>query len=345
MVHQWGRNDVHRRPLPPARGEVARGRAGDMKKKTPDSRRLPLHREIAKRVVLSWQLYVLLLLPVAYLVIFCYVPMYGAQIAFKDFNIGKGITGSPWAGLKHFVFFIRSYMFPRLMLNTLAISLYSMAAGICIPVVFAMALNYLRSRFVRKTAQLITYAPYFLSTVVVAGMVIELLSPRTGLINKIIEAFGGTAVHFMTKPELFSTIFVWSDVWQTTGYSSIIYLAALVGIDPTLHEAAVVDGASRLQRIRFIDLPGIMPTIIIMVLLRIAYILNIGYEKILLLQNPFNLRASEVIDTYVYHIGIAGSSVGYSYASAIGLFKSLIGLALLVIANALTRRFARSSLW
>ena len=297
------------------------------------------------RIRNAWQLYLLLLFPLVHLIIFAYVPMYGARIAFMDYSIARGMAGSSWVGLKHFRTFFQSYLFWRLLRNTLGLSLYSLAASFFVPVLFALSLNYISQRRIKRTAQLIAYAPYFISTVVMAGIILEFLAPDTGVINGLLRIFGGRKINFIAKPELFKSIFVWSDVWQTTGYSSVIYLAALAGIDPGLHEAAIVDGASKLQRVWHVDLPGLVPTIVILLLLRIAYILDVGFEKILLLQNPFNLRTSEVIDTYVYKIGIASTIANFSYASAVGLFKSLVGLFLLLMANSVLKRTAGSSLW
>lgn len=296
---------------------------------------------LAHRVRQNWQLYTLLALPVLYLLIFQYWPMYGAQIAFRNFNAVGGITGSPWVGLQHFQRFINSYDFVRTLRNTLVISLYSLIVGFPFPIMLALGLNYVGRAWFRKTVQLVTYAPYFISTVVMAGIVLQFLQPNAGLINQILGVFGFPQRNFMAEPELFAHIYVWSGLWQTIGFSAIIYLAALTSVDPTLHEAAIVDGASKLQRMRHIDLPEIMPLAIVLLILSLGGILSTGFEKILLLQNPLNIRTSEVIDTYVYRIGLASVVPNYSYAAAIGLFKSLVGLVLVLLVDRFAKRMGQ----
>lgn len=293
----------------------------------------------------SWQLYVLLALPLIYLIVFQYWPMYGAQIAFRNFNAGKGITGSPWVGLAHFDRFIGSYNFTQTLRNTLVISVYSLVVGFPFPIMLALGLNYVSKAWFKKSVQLVTYAPYFISTVVMAGIILQFLSPTHGIINLFLGRLGYAPINFMAKAEWFAHIYVWTGLWQTLGFAAIIYLAALSGVDPTLHEAAVVDGASKLQRMRFIDLPEIMPLAIVLLLLSLGGILSTGFEKILLLQNPLNLRTAEVLDTYVYRVGLASPVPNYSYASAIGLFKSAIGLILVVAVNRFAKRVTSTSLW
>jgi putative aldouronate transport system permease protein len=293
----------------------------------------------------SWRLYVLLSLPLIYLLLFKYYPMYGAQIAFRDFTPVKGVTGSEWVGLKHFIRFFNSYEFSRLILNTLLLSVYSLIAGFPFPILLALSLNSIRQGAFKKSVQMITYAPHFISVVVMVGIILELLSPRTGLINNILRAFGVEPINFMGQPEYFKSIFVWSGVWQSVGFNCIIYLAALSSIDPSLHEAAIVDGASKIQRMWHIDLPGIMPVAIILLILNTGHIMDIGFEKVLLMQNPLNLRTSEVIDTYVYKVGLTSQAMNYSYSSAIGLFKSAIGFILLVSINKIAQKTKQASLW
>jgi putative aldouronate transport system permease protein len=285
-----------------------------------------------------WQLYVLLALPLLYLLIFQYYPMYGAQIAFRNFTAVGGITGSPWVGLRHFERFINSYDFQRTLQNTLLLSVYGLLAGFPFPIILALGLNYVGANWFKKTVQLVTYAPYFISVVVMAGIIIQFLAPNTGLVNLILERLGLPQVNFMGKPNWFPHIYVWSGVWQTVGFNCVIYLAALASVDPTLHEAAVVDGASKLRRMWHIDLPEIMPLAMVLLILSLGGILSTGFEKILLLQNPINIRASDVIDTYVYRVGLASAVPNYSYAAAIGLFKSIVGFILVIAVDRFAKR-------
>lgn len=298
-----------------------------------------------QRIRRHWQLYVLLAPPILYLLVFHYWPMYGVQIAFRDFNAVLGISGSPWVGWKHFTRFVSAYDFWRTLQNTLVLSLYSLAANFPFPIMLALGVNYVARRWFQKTVQMVTYAPYFISTVVMVGIILQLLAPNTGLVNHILKALGMAQVNFMAKPELFPHIYVWSGVWQGVGFASIIYLAALSSVDPTLHEAASIDGASKLQRMWHIDLPEIMPLAIILTILGLGGILSTGFEKILLMQNPLNLRTSEVIDTYVYRVGLASLVPNYSYAAAVGLFKSVVGLILVVLVNQIARRYGPASIW
>lgn len=298
-----------------------------------------------KQMKKSWQLYVLLALPVIYVLVFKYYPMYGAQIAFKDYIASKGVAGSEWVGLKHFIRFFNSYEFSKLMKNTLIISLYSLLAGIPFPIILALSLNYVKNQLFKKSVQMITYAPHFISIVVMVGIVMELLDPRNGLVNMLLGQLGIEPINFMAKPEYFSSIYVWSGIWQNVGFSCIIYLAALAGVDPAQHEAAVIDGASKFQRMLHIDLPSIVPVMIILLILNTGHILDLGFEKVLLLQNPLNVRTSEVIDTFVYKVGLASQAMNYSYSTAINLFKSVIGLILLILVNQMAKKAKQESLW
>jgi putative aldouronate transport system permease protein len=293
----------------------------------------------------SWQLYTLLFFPLLYLLVFKYYPMYGVQIAFRDFSAARGITGSPWVGLKYFEQFIHSFNFWPIIRNTMVLNVYQLAAGFPLPIILALALNYVRLRWYRKSVQMITYAPHFISTVVMVGIILQFLDPRSGLINLILRQVGIEPINFMGDPSYFSSIYVWSGIWQHVGFNCIIYLAALTSIDPALHEAAIVDGASKLRRIWHIDLPGIRPIMIILLILDMGSMLDVGFEKVLLLQNPVNLQSSEVIDTYVYHVGLTSMVPQFSYAAAIGLFKSVIALILVVSANQLARKMKATSLW
>ena len=296
-----------------------------------------------KKFLKHWQLYLVISPAIAYIIIFAYVPMYGVQIAFKDFHFSKGMLRSPWVGLKYFRYFFGSPNFSLLIKNTLSLSAYSIIAGFPFPILLAISLNEAGSRIYKKTVQMVTYAPYFISTVIFVSIVFQVLDMRDGILNTLIRLAGGRSVNFMGSPKWFSSIYVWSGIWQATGYTAIIYLAALSGIDPTLHEAAIVDGATKIQRILRIDLPGITPVIVIMLILQSGQIMNVGFEKVFLMQNPLNLRSSEVIATFVYKIGLISGN--YSYSTAVGLFNSVINMFLLVIVNSIARRLGEHSLW
>jgi ABC-type polysaccharide transport system permease subunit len=293
----------------------------------------------------SWQLYVLLALPLAWLLVFQYYPMYGAQIAFRNFLPGDSMWASKWVGMANFERFFKSVMFSKLMINTLGLSLYSLAVSFPIPILFALSLNQLRNGLWKQTVQMVSYAPYFISTVVLVGMLLQFLDLRHGPVNLLLAAIGQPTIHFMGESKLFQSVYVWSGVWQYTGFNTVIYLATLANVDPALHEAAVVDGANRLQRIWFIDIPGIMPTAVTLLILNMGQIINVGFEKVFLMQNPLNTSISEVISTYVYKVGLVGGITNYSYASAIGLFNSVIGLVLLVTANWVMKKLTDTSLW
>ncbi|WP_310943917.1 ABC transporter permease [Paenibacillus doosanensis] len=298
-----------------------------------------------KKIRKVWRLYVLIALPLIYIIIFKYIPMYGAQIAFKNFIVTKGIWGSEWVGLKHFIRFFNSYEFWRLMNNTIVLSVYSLVAGFPFPIILALSLNYVKNKLFKKSVQMVTYAPHFISVVVMVGLILEMLDPRNGIVNALLKLVGLQTVNFMGVPEYFKSIYVWSGIWQSVGFGCIIYLAALASIDPSLHEAAVVDGASKLRRMWHIDIPGIMPIAIIMLIMNTGHMLDVGFEKVLLMQNPLNLRTSEVIDTYVYKVGLTSQAINYSYSSAIGLFKSVINLILLVVVNKIAQKTKQASLW
>lgn len=292
-----------------------------------------------------WQLYVMILLPTIYIIVFAYVPMYGAQIAFRDFKTVKGITGSPWVGLKYIERFVNSYQFMTLMKNTLTLSVYSLAASFPIPILLALSLNTIQCQWFRKIVQMVTYAPYFISTVVMVSIVIQMFDMRYGIVNHFLTALGFDAVMFMGRSDMFAHLYVWSGVWQGMGWSSIIYLSALSSIDPGLHEAAMMDGASRFQRVLHIDLPGIRPTIVMILLLNLGNLLNVGFEKAYLMQNSMNLETSEIISTYVYKIGMTSGLPNYSYSTAIGLFNSVINFALIMLCNTISRKMGEASLW
>lgn len=293
----------------------------------------------------NWQLYAMLALPVLYMLVFKYWPMYGVQIAFRNFNVVGGITGSPWVGLAHFDRFIESYNFVQIIQNTLILSAYSVAASFPLPIILALALNYTGRAWFRRTVQMAGYAPFFISLVVLVGMILVLFDPRFGLVNQLLGLVGLGPLNIMGNAGAFRHVFVWSGVWQYVGFSCIIYLAALTSVDPTLHEAAIIDGANKLQRIRDIDLPAIMPVAVVLLILEMGSVLSIGFEKVLLLQNPINLPVSEVIDTYVYRVGLAAELPQFSYAAAIGLFQSIIAFILIVVVNQIAKRIGNHSLW
>ncbi len=311
------------------------------------SSRIPVNytrlRYAAKRIRRRWQLYIIILLPLIYLAIFKYIPMYGLQIAFRDYSPALGFSRSPWAGLSYFKQFFTSPYFGITVGNTLYINLLGVLLSFPFPIVFALALNEAGSLTYKKTAQLITYAPHFISVVVIVQMVLTFLSLRNGVINHVIEAFGGEPIQFMAKPALFPYIFVLSGIWQNFGFSAIIYIAALASINHELYEAAYIDGASRLQKVIHIDVPGIAPTIIILLILRFGRLMELGFEKVFLMQNPLNLSGSEVIATYVYKVGVVHTQ--YSFGTAVGLFNALINLLLIVLVNRIARRVSDTSLW
>ena len=298
-----------------------------------------------KAFLKNWDLYLILSIPLAYIIIFHYVPMYGAQIAFRRFNPASGITGSKWVGTHYFVRFITSYHFFTVIKNTLLLSLYQLIAGFPMPIILAIMLNYARFVRFKKAVQMITYFPYFISVVVMCGMILQFLAPRYGIINVIIQALGGEQRNFMGNPASFRPVYVLSGIWQGTGFSSIIYLAVLSNVDVQLHEAAIIDGAMKVRRIWHIDITALMPTATILLILNCGNLLRLGFEKAFLLQNPVNLSTAEVIQTYVYKIGLAADVPNYSYATAIGLFTSVVGFILLIVVNRIARKVGHTSLW
>ncbi|MEY8751007.1 ABC transporter permease [Alkalicoccobacillus gibsonii] len=281
--------------------------------------------------------------PILYFIIFKYIPMGGAIIAFKDYNIIQGVFGSDWAGLKHFEAFFRNPVAWDLIKNTLYLSLYQMAVTFPLPIILALALNEIRHGIFKRTVQMFTYAPYFISTVIIVSMIIIMLSPRSGIINDMLLFLGFESSNFLSQADAFRSVYVWSDAWQQTGYAAIIYLAALAGVDKQQYEAAKVDGASRIQRILNVDIPGIMPAIVIIMILSVGSLMSIGFEKVYLLQNPLNLSTSEILQTYVYKMGIINAS--FSFSAAVGLFNSIINLILIMIVNLIARRVTGTGLW
>lgn len=300
-------------------------------------------RRLLPRIFHAWQLYVLLAPALIYLVVFKYWPMYGAQIAFRDYNPVDGFFWSPWVGLDHFVAFVTSFQFERLVANTLTINTVGLLVAFPVPIILALIVNQLPSERFKRMTQTILYAPSFISVVVIVGMIHLLFSPSSGMVNHGISLLGGDPIFFMGSPEWFRPLYIGSDIWQNAGFSMIIYLAALTAIDPSLHEAARMDGANRFQRIRHIDVPGILPVITILFILAVGNIFNLGFEKVYLMQTDLNLPTSEVINTYVYKTGLQNAQ--FSYSAAIGLFNSVLNLLLLLTFNWVAKKANQSSLW
>lgn len=295
----------------------------------------------SKNIRKYWQLYLFLVPALSYFVIFHYIPIYGTQIAFKQYSAVRGIWGSAWVGFDHFERFFNSYYFWMLLKNTLQINLYQLVL-FPVSIIVALSIHEVTKARFKRFVQLVTYAPHFISVVVISGMILVFLDPSSGIVNTIIKAFGGEPISFITEPGWFKSIFVLSGEWQNLGWGAIIYLAALAGINPELHEAAQIDGANRWHRIFHINIPGIMPTIIILFILNLGSFMNVGFEKIYLLQNPLNMESSEVIQTHVYRSGLLQAQ--YSYTAAIGLFNNLINFAILLTFNRLASR-SGNSLW
>ena len=296
-----------------------------------------------RRIKSNIPLYVLLFPSIILLIMFAYIPMLGLVIAFKDYSPANGILNSPWAGFKYFTQFFNSVQFGTTMMNTLKISIYSILVGFPLPILLALLCNQIRTGKFKKVFQVTTYLPHFISTMVMCGMIILFLSPNSGLIANIFKSLGWTMPNLLSKPDSFAGVYVWSDVWQHIGWDSIIYLAALSAIDPTYYEAATMDGASRMQKILNIDLPLLLPTAMILLILRAGSLLSIGFEKVLLLQNPLNLAGSEVISTYVYKVGMLNFQ--YSYSTAIGLFNTVVNLIILLSVNWFSKRYTKTGLF
>ncbi len=293
-----------------------------------------------------WQLYLFLLLPIIYLILFDYIPMAGAQIAFRDFNPQDGIWGSPWVGWKNFERFFNSYQFWDILFNTLFLSIYGLLVSFPLPIILALVLNSFPGVRFKKTVQTVSYIPHFISTVVIVGMLMQLFNPRTGAIGNIYTHLTGNVMKdLFAEPSAFPHLYVWSGIWQSIGWSSIIYIAALSNVDTELHEAAQIDGASRFRRVLHIDLPSILPTTTIMLILSAGKVMSVGFEKVFLMQNSLNISASEVISTYVYKVGMVIGTGDYSFATAIGLFNSVINFILLIIVNFISKKVSETSLW
>lgn len=319
----------------PVKGTVAKiGYLGKNKRNFQD-----LKKDLKKH---KW-LYVMLIIPVIFVVIWNYWPMYGVIIAFKDYSPAFGILGSPWVGLKHFERFFASYFFLEIIVNTLRLSLYSLLVSVPLPIILALLFNELNRKWFKSTAQTISYITNFISVVVVIGMVQFFFSSQDGMINMLLNTFGFPSIDFLGSPKWFPHIYVWSGVWQGVGWGTLIYTAAMSGISPDQYEAAYLDGASRLQCIRHITIPSIMPTIVISTILATGSILSVGFEKTFLLQNAANLASSEVLSTYTYKMGIINGE--YSFSAAVGLFNNVINFIVLFIVNKLAQKTNESSLW
>jgi multiple sugar transport system permease protein/putative aldouronate transport system permease protein len=291
----------------------------------------------------AWQFWLIIALPLAYIIIFCYIPMGGILMAFKDYSPRRGIWQSPWVGFKWFKQFLTTPSGLTVIVNTLRLGFYSLIAGFPIPILLAVGLNEIRSLRFKKLVQMVTYAPYFISVVVMVGMLMQLTDLRIGIFNRLITILGGQPVNFFGEARIFPHLYVWSGIWQTMGYSSIIYIAALSGVSKETQEAAVVDGASRLQRIWHVDLPAIRPTIVILLIFNCGSIMSIGFEKAYLMQNPINMATAEVISTFVYKVGLQNGN--YSFSTAVGLFNSIVGFILMVTVNQISKKLTDTSVW
>lgn len=290
-----------------------------------------------KKLILNhWQFYVIIALPIIYFVVFRYVPMYGILLAFKKYRVSKGIWNSPWVGLHQFAKFFANPSAVRIMWNTFSLSMYALLTSIPLAVILAVSLNEARSLRWKKTVQMVTYAPYFISTVVMVAILMQFMDPSSGVFNLIRAALGKESINYMGDPNKFQHIYVWSALWQNTGYNAIIYVAALAGINPELYEAAKVDGVNKWQKIWYVDLPCIKPTIIIMFIMNMGRVMSLSFEKAYLMQNPLNLETAEIMSTYVYKMGLINND--FSYSTAIGVLNSVINLILIVTFNKLSRK-------
>lgn len=313
------------------------------KKKTEKKLNLKKRESYAQDIRKRWQLYLMLLLPVAYIIIFCYVPMGGILMAFENYSIRKGFFGSEWVGLKYFRQFFATPDIARIIKNTLIISLYGLLVSFPAPIILALALHIVGNDRFKKVVQTVTYAPYFISTVVMVGILLQCLHRNIGVVNAFLDVLGMERVDFMGKTAYFRHIYVWSGVWQGTGFSAIIYIAALGNVDQSLVDASLVDGANRLQRIRIVELPALKSIITIQLILAVGNIMGVGFEKMFLMQNSLNLGVSEIISTYVYKRGL--KDMQYSFATAVGLLNSVVNFVLLFTANQLSKKFGEDSLW
>lgn len=311
-----------------------------MAKKSKSTGIAPKRRKIKNN---NWQFWAIIALPMIYAIVFAYIPMGGIIMAFQDYSPRRGIMGSEWVGLKYFEQFLTSNSSLKVIKNTLILGVYSLIVNFPLPIILAIGLNELRSVKYRKFIQMVTYAPYFISVVVMVGMMMQMMDLRTGIINVLLQKIGVDPVNFFGDVKLFRHLYVWSGLWQTAGYSSVIYIAALSGVSPELQEAAIVDGASRLQRILHVDIPAILPTVITMLIFNCASVVSIGFDKVYLMQNDLNAEVSEVISTFVYKVGVV--SANFSFSTAAGLFQSIVAFVLLVAVNKICKKLTETSLW
>lgn len=296
-----------------------------------------------RQILRNYELYLFILPGLIHLILFRYAPMYGVQIAFKHFIPAVGVAGSPWVGFEHFERFFVSYQFQRVLVNTITLSVLQLLFSFPLPILLALMLNQTVSAKYKKFSQTVLYAPHFISTVVLVGMINVFFTQRNGLVNNVIEILGGARVDFLSNPDTFRPLYIGSGIWASMGYNSVIYLAALTNVSPDLHEAAIVDGATKFQRIRHIDIPSIMPTAIILLIMNTGRMMSIGFEKAFLMQNPRNFETSEIISTYVYKVGL--QQVKYDYATAIDLFNSVVNLILICTVNFIASKTTETSLW
>lgn len=304
--------------------------------------KIPFSRKLFRDIRINYILYIMILPVAVYYILFSYIPMAGVQLAFKDYVIKRGIWGSPWIGFEHFERFFSNYNFTSILRNTISISVYGLMVGMVTPIIFSLLINYTRNLRWKKTLQMVTYLPYFISTVVMVSM-LQIFLGHTGMLNVLMKMIGQEEIPILSSAHWFKTAYVFSGVWQGMGFSSVIYIAALSGVDPQTHEAAIVDGASIWRRIWHIDLVDIQPTVLVLLIMGLSGIINVGHEKVLLMQNALNLSSSEVLSTYIYKVGLVNSDYGYSTAA--GLFNSIISMILLLIANRVIKKIAGYSIW
>ena len=302
--------------------------------------------KLGKRIFRARELYIMFFIPLIWLIVFKYVPMAGLQIAFKDFSNRAGIWKSPWVGLENFQKFFSDRKFSMLIINTLRVSIYTIVVSFFVPIIVALSINIMKNGIFKKTVQTLTYVPHFISVVVMVGMLMQILNPIVGLYGAIGQALTGERpVDILSIPSAFPHLYVWSGIWQNAGWSSILYVAALANADQQLHEAAQIDGASRLQRVWHVDIPTILPTATIVLIMKAGDVMSVGFEKVFLLQNDLNKDYSEVLSTYVYQKSFGASIPDFSFSTAAGMFNSVINLILVVIVNKFARKVSDTSLW
>lgn len=304
---------------------------------------MSLFSQVKKSLSVNRILYIMLIPFLIWYLVFLYKPMYGLLIAFKDYSLWKGFSDSPWVGLENFVVFVKSPYFLRSLKNTFLISFYSLVIGFPVPIILALLLNEVRVGWYRSIVQTMTYLPHFISAVVVAGIVVNFLAPGSGLVNIVLEKLGFERVYFLIKPEYFRIIYITMNIWKEAGFGAIIYIAALAGIDHELYEAAVIDGAGKFRRLTSITLPGIAPTIIVMLILRIGKLLDVGYETVILLYQPATYETADILNTYIYRAGIQSGE--YGLATAAGLFNAVVAFVLVFGANKISQKVSETSLW